>query len=179
MLQVWNFFWSRTYSFGRRVPPPKCKPKATPPIEWLWLHAALLLRIHPRIPTGDHCLGEIQVARSATDFGIFLYNGEKCRSHNRSGTPYFRPVGGPSSKQPSPSYFRPVVGGWGPFFNQNNQALDQKKSKPGAMIVLFFSKQPSPSYFRPVVVVGDPSSIKTTKSLIKTNPNLEQNPIPN
>jgi len=48
------------------------------------------------------------------------------------------------------------------------------------MIVLFFSKQPSPSYFRPVVVVvGDPSSIKTTKSLIKTNPNLEQNPIPN
>ena len=137
-------------------PPPKCKPKATPPIEWLWFHAALLLRIHPRIPTGDHCLGEIQVARSATDFGIFLHNGEKCRSHNRSGTPYFRPVGGPSSKQPSPSYFRPVVGGWGPFFNQNNQALDQKKSKPGAMIVLFFSKQPSPSYFRPVVVVGEP-----------------------
>jgi hypothetical protein len=76
------------------------------------------------------------------------------------------------SKQPSP---RSV--GWGPFFNQNNQVLGKKKSKPGAMIVLFFSKQPSPSYFRPVV--GDPSSIKTTKSLIKKNPNLEQNPIPN
>jgi hypothetical protein len=53
--------------------------------------------------------------------------------------------------------------------------LGQKKSKPGAMIVLFFSKQPSPSYFRPVV--GDPSSIKTTKSLVKKNPNLEQNPL--
>ena len=120
-----------------RSPPPKCKPKATPPIEWLWLHAALLLRIHPRIPTGDHCLGEIQVARSATDFGIFLYNGEKCRSHNRSGTPYFRPVGGPSSKQPSPSYFRPVVGGWGPFF-QTSKSLTKKNSKPGAKVTLLW-----------------------------------------
>jgi len=61
------------------------------------------------------------------------------------------------NNQVLPTSGRWVVGGWGPFFNQNNQALDQKKSKPGAMIVLFFSKQPSPSYFRPVVVVvGEP-----------------------
>jgi len=43
------------------------------------------------------------------------------------------------SKQPSPSYFRPVVVVGEPFFNQNNQVLDRLGGE-----TLLQSKQPSP-----------------------------------